>query len=73
MSGIRQEVLSPRPPFPGSFLIIPGKRECMMQNKLACPTVAVQGLQDRPSKSSAGEDEKVSVLPVGGRLWGNER
>lgn len=71
MCGIRQEVFSPRPPFPRSFLIIPGKRECMIQ--LACPTVAVRGLQDRPSKSSAGEDEKVSVLPVGGRLWGNER
>lgn len=42
--------------------------------QLAHPVVTVWSLQDRASKSSAGEDEeKVSVLPVGRRLWESGR
>lgn len=41
--------------------------------QLACPMVTVWCLQDRPSKPSAGEDVKSSVLSVGGRLWENGR
>lgn len=38
--------------------------------QLACPIVTVWGPQDRSINPLAGEDGKVSVLPVGGRLWG---
>lgn len=66
-SGTRQEALSPRPCFPGS----PGHKGSPSAAGL-CRGDSV--VSPGPSKPSAREDEeKTSVLPVGGRLWENGR